>query len=234
MKNLLSLILILLLNTIGLYAQDKGYIAVSLGPSIPLGDFASKDIDKESAGFAKTGAIFDISFGYKLGKNFGVSALLRGQANKTDAQAMANEMVSKIPFEMNVRVESQAWSLGALMVGGYGSFPVEKKFSVESRLMIGFISATLPKVTFDLSDADGSGWVKRSSTTGTSFAYLIGAGIKYDAGKRVSVLANIDYMGANPEFSDVEVTNSIGDYSKNTFSQKYGSINIGFGVGYRL
>ena len=43
-------------------AQDKkGYIGISLGPSIPLGDLASKDIDNESAGFATSGAIFDIS-----------------------------------------------------------------------------------------------------------------------------------------------------------------------------
>lgn len=234
MKNLLTLMVILLLNTFSSFSQDKGYIALSLGPSIPLGDFASKDMDKESAGFAKAGAIFDISFGYKLGKHFGISGLLRGQANKTDAQAMANEIAGKIPFDMNVRVESETWSVGALMVGGYGSFPVDKKISIESRLMIGFLSANMPKVTFNLSTTDESAWVKRSSSTGSSFAYLIGAGIKYDAGKRVCVLANLDYLGANPQYNDVETTTSFGDYSKDNFSQTLGSFNIGFGVGYRL
>ncbi len=43
-------------------AQDKkGYIGISLGPSVPLGDLASKDIDNESAGFAILSAIFDLS-----------------------------------------------------------------------------------------------------------------------------------------------------------------------------
>ena len=223
MKNFLTLMVILLLNTFTSFSQDKGYIALSLGPSFPLGEFASKDMDNESAGFAKPG-----------GKNVGVSALLRGQANKTDAQAMANEIAGKIPFDMNVRVESETWSVGALMVGGYGSFPVDKKISIESRLMIGFLSATLPKVTFDLSTTEEAAWVKRSSSKGTSFAYLIGAGIKYDAGKRVCVLANLDYLGANPEYVDVESTSSFGDYSKDNFSQTLGSFNIGFGVGYRL
>ena len=65
-------------------AQDKkGYIGISLGPSIPLGDLASKDIDNESAGFATSGAIFDISVAYKLGKGpFGITAMLRGQIEK--------------------------------------------------------------------------------------------------------------------------------------------------------
>ena len=45
-----------------------------------MGDLASKDIDNESAGFATSGAIFDITVAYKLGKGpFGITAMLRGQ-----------------------------------------------------------------------------------------------------------------------------------------------------------
>lgn len=234
MKQFLMAILLISVTGFHSFSQNKGYIGISLGPSIPIGDIASTDMDRQSAGFARTGAIFDVSFGYKIGKYFGVSGLLRGQANKTDAQAMANEIVNKIPFDLSVRVESQSWSIGAFMLGGYGSFPVEKKVSVESRLMIGFLSAKFPNVTFDLSGSDGTGWVKRSGSTGSSFAYLIGAGVKYDAGKRVCLLANLDYLGAEPEFKDVETTSSIGDYSKDTFKQTIGSFNIGLGVGYRL
>jgi hypothetical protein len=63
------------------HAQDeKGYIGISLGPSIPMGDLSSKDADNDAAGWANTGAVFDISFAYKLGEgNFGITALLRGQ-----------------------------------------------------------------------------------------------------------------------------------------------------------
>jgi opacity protein-like surface antigen len=238
MKKVSGLIVALLLFVFQVFSQDKGYIAVSLGPSIPLSDFASKDIDKESAGFAKTGAIFDISFGYKIGKNFGVAALLRGQANKTDAQAMADEMGNKLSFQVDTKVESKSWSIGAFMLGGYATVPLEKKLSLESRIMFGIITATYPNVTFTFSDAEESVLVKRTGSTATSFAYQIGAGIRYDVGKRLCLLANFDYLGSNPEFKDVETTaetsTSFERISKDTFSQSFGTFNIGVGVGYRL
>ena len=60
-------------------ADHQGAIS-PFGPSIPLGDLASKDIDNESAGFATSGAIFDISVAYKLVKGpFGITAIRRGQ-----------------------------------------------------------------------------------------------------------------------------------------------------------
>ena len=238
MEKVSGLVIALLIYVFNVFSQEKGYIAVSLGPSIPLSDFASKDIDKESAGFAKTGAIFDISFGYKIGKNFGVAALLRGQANKTDAQAMANEMGNKMSFQVDTRVESKAWNIGAFMLGGYATVPLEKKLSFESRIMFGFMSATYPNVTFTFSDADESVLVKRTGSTATSFAYLMGAGIRYNAGKRLCLLANFDYLGSNPEYKDVETTletpTIFERISKDTFSQSFGAFNIGVGVGYRL
>jgi hypothetical protein len=234
MKNYLLLVLFLVFTTIHSFAQDKGYIAISVGPSFPTGDFASKDMDNESAGFAKTGAIFDLSFGYKIGKNFGVSALLRGQSNKVDAQAIADEMSKQFTSDITGTVRTGSWGVGGFLVGGYGSFPVAKQLSFDSRLMVGFISATSPDMTINLSSSDGSGWVKQSSASGTAFAYLAGIGLKYNAAKRLCVLMNFDYLGAKPEFEDVETTSSMGDYGKSTYSQTFGSINIGFGVGYRL
>ncbi|MFN9711273.1 MAG: hypothetical protein ACK55K_07700 [Bacteroidota bacterium] len=235
MKKLSVLSLIVMLFTINAFSQDKGYVAVSLGAGIPTGDFASKDMNNRSSGFAKAGAIFDISFAYKLDKKFGIIAMLRGQAHKTDAQAMAEEMIKQMPFDnISISTQSESWSIGAILVGGYGSFPIEKQLSFESRLMIGFLSATAPKATFNLSTPEGTAWVKQSSATGSAFAYQIGAGLKYNAGKRVCMLVNIDYMGATPKFKDVEVTSSIGYDEKNDYFQSLGSFNLGVGVGYRL
>lgn len=234
MKNLLSLFLILIVNTFYSFAQDKGYVAVSLGPSIATGDFASKDMNNNSAGFANTGAFFDISFAYKLGKNFGVTAILRGQANNVDAQAISNEMSKQFTSDISNTVRTGSWGVGALLTGGYASFPIANKWSFESRLMIGFITSTSPDITINLSSPSGSGWVKQNSATGVGFAYLAGVGVKYNVGKKVCLLANFDYLGSNPEFEDVEMTNSVGNLEKNSFTQTFGTINMGVGVGYRL
>jgi hypothetical protein len=234
MKSSLFMILFLVFSSFSLFSQDRGYIGVSIGPSIPTGDFSSKDMYNQSAGFAKTGAIFDISFGYKLGKNFGLTAILRGQANKVDAQAISDEMSKEFMGDFVGTVRTGSWGIGGLLVGGYSSISVAKQLNFESRLMLGFLSATSPDMTINLTGPGGTGWVKQSSTSGTAFAYLAGIGLKYNAGKRVCLLANIDYLGAKPEFEDVETTTSMGDYDKSSYTQKFGSFNIGLGVGYRL
>jgi hypothetical protein len=235
MKKLSVSTLFVMLFVFNTFSQDKGYIAVSLGPAIPAGDFASKSMDNTSAGFAKAGAIFDISFAYKIDKYFGLIAMLRGQSHKTDAQAMADEMIKQMPFDnISVATESESWSIGALLIGSYGSFPIQKDLTFESKIMVGLLSASAPKTTFNISTPEGAGWVKQSSATGSALACLIGAGLKYNVGKKICMLANIDYLGATPKYKNVEVTSSIGYNDKGDYYESFGSFNIGFGVGYRL
>jgi hypothetical protein len=84
---------------------------------------ASKDIDNESAGFATSGAIFDISVAYNLGKGpFGITAMLRGQANPMDAQAFVDGIANQNPG-IYWTVESEGWSAGGWMLGGVVLFP---------------------------------------------------------------------------------------------------------------
>jgi opacity protein-like surface antigen len=236
MKNFLTLMVILLLNTFTSFSQDKGYIALSLGPSFPLGEFASKDMDNESAGFAKPGAIFDLSFGYKLGKNVGVTALLRGQSNKLDGNAISNEMSKQLPDDVSEQTKVGSWAIGAFLAGVYSSIPVAKQVTFETRLMMGVLSVKAPEILIDLTGPGGTAWVKQKSASTTAFAYLAGIGIKYDAGKRVAVLANIDYLGAKPQFDNVEITTNLLDLQNETndYTQDFGSINVSFGIGYRF
>ena len=234
MKNLrLILIIWLFAITKGL-SQDKGYVAISIGPSIPIGDFASKDPDNDKAGLAQTGAIFDISFCYKLGKQLGVSALLRGQANSTDKQVIVNELATQLPSGVTADVDTGYWSAGALMVGGYGSFPLSKKISFDSKIMFGLLTASSPSFDINLNSGGGMGWVKQESVSSSAFAYLLGVGLKFDAGKRICLLANVDYMGAKPKFENVEIVGSDGTIQTTNWEQPYATINIGIGVGYRL
>lgn len=216
-------------------AQDKkGYIGFSIGPSIPMGDLASKDFDNDAAGFAKTGAIFDISFAYKLGNgNFGITALLRGQSNSTDAQSLADEFANQVAG-VNWTVESDGWGIGGLMFGGFGSLPISEKSSFDTRAMIGFLSATSPEITVTGSGPGGTAWIKQGNAGTISFAYLIGAGFKFDIGKNLYLLTNLDYLGSNPEFRNVETTTSDGTREKSTWSQSMGTINFSAGIALKL
>lgn len=217
------------------HAQDeKGYIGISLGTSIPMGDLSSKDADNDAAGWANTGAVFDISFAYKFGEgNFGITALLRGQANPTDAQGLADELANQVAG-VNWTVESYGWGIGGLMFGGIGSFPISEKTSFDTRAMIGFLSANSPEITITGTGPGGTAWVKQGSTSATSFAYLVGVGFKLDIGSKLFLLTNLDYLGSNPEFSNVELTASDGSRWTDTWSQSMGTLNFSVGIALKL
>lgn len=234
MKKTTTTLLFILLITYYSFSQDKGYVAISLGPSIPIGDFASTDLNNSSSGLAKTGAIFDITFAYKLGTNMGLTAMLRGQSNPVDNQSLLDQLNREDPT-ISWRVDSKNWGIGGFMFGGYGSFAIATgKTSFEWRAMIGFLSASSPDLTLSGTQNGISAWAKLNSTTSTSFAYLIGAGFKFNVGAKICLLTNLDYMGSSAEFKNARTTNSAGTFSEETISQKFGTINFGIGIGLRL
>jgi len=104
--------------------KRKGFIGLSIGASIPVGDFADK-----SDGLAETGIHLNlINFGYLFSENFGISATWFGAANPIDAYGI------------------DPWSYGGIMVGPLLSFPLSEKVELDFRPMIGYSVTTLPDV----------------------------------------------------------------------------------------
>ena len=224
---LLALFLLFIFKS---YSQDKGYVGISIGPSMPTGDYASADLSNELAGLAKTGAIFDISFGYKLGKNMGLSAMLFSHSNATDSKTIENGLYDLEPLA-SWTVESKSWSSAGLLFGGYGSFPIGKgSTSFDARAMIGFSSSSSPELRITGTLNNSSVWVETASESASTVAYLIGGGFRFNVAPKVCLLVNLDYLTSKPEFKNVETNTNLGDSSTDTYSQSISTI-VGFGIG---
>jgi len=234
MKPQFLLSIIMLFGTILVYGQDKGYIAVSIGPSFPSGDFGSKDVNNEAAGLATTGVIVDLTYAQKFGKNLGMTLMLRGQANGVDAQPLIDELYNQSP-QASWTADHGTWGIGGFMGGLYGSYPMGEsgKVTFDIRAMMGYINATSPEITVYGNYLGSTFWVRTESADAGAFAYLVGAGIKFGIGGHLALLLNFDYLGATPEFVDVGTYSSIGTYTEDTYQQKFGTVNVGVGVGYR-
>ncbi len=236
---LTNFIILILFNS-NIFAQDKGYVAFSIGANSPTGNFGSTDAKQfySSTGLANPGPLLDISFAYKLGKNIGIAAIMRAQGNGINENALKTELQKSIPNNVSATYEAAGWGLGAYLTGLYGSFPISEKVSFESRALIGVVNARTPDIKTTLIGPSLIGTVRINSISAVSFAYLLGAGFKFDVGRKVCLLLNLDYLGADPEFKNGE-TNTIRNnvtlpttfYS---FTQNIGTINFSFGVGVRL
>lgn len=233
-KVLLTVSLLIMCSIVGFSQQDKGYVALSLGSSIPIGDFARTNYNnKNTAGYANTGILADLSLGVKFSKYFGISMLIRGQLNKTDAQAYVDQLRKEIPTASKISVNTDSWMLSGYMGGLYGTFPVSKKISLETKAMFGFLTAQSPNIMINITESGDSFWLKQHTASATAFSYLLGLGYKINTGKHFCIAVNIDYLGSNPEFNTL-TTSSDGSRDKGVWNQKIGTINFGFGVGYRF
>ncbi len=103
--------------------KRKGYIGLSFGASIPVGDFAGK-----SYGGAKTGVELSlVDFGYLFSENLGIAARWFGGAN---------------PLDSNYDLDP--WSYGGVLIGPLVSYPISEKVDWDLRPMIGYAVTFMP------------------------------------------------------------------------------------------
>lgn len=225
---------ILCLITISQAQDHKGYIGVTFGPSIPMGDYSSKNFNNDDAGFALTGFYIDFNFNYKLGGgNFGLAAMLRANSNDIDIYTLSEEIFNA-DRSLNWKFETSNYSVTSFMFGGFGAFPINEKIDFVPKALIGFASANSPYYKITASDKNNSAWIKQESGSGTAFTYLLGAGFNFDIGKKLILLTNLDYSACKPEFSNVEITDSAGDSQKTTFSVPISTFQIGVGLALKI
>jgi len=234
MKKILLIILCLTIMIPLVTAQEadinkRGYLGISIGAAIPVGEFGSTDIGGEYSGFAKTGLSFQlINFGYRLGKNLGIAGLWSGSAFNMDVDALVNNSGLGA-----VNVEADPWSFGAFMGGLLISIPSDK-FDIDFRGLIGFSYGKTPEMTISGYDIEGNyAFVKQTSGTSNSFAYDLGVGIRYNVSRLICINLLLDYMGSKPKFS-TDLFSANGYYGKSEFDQPMNHITITGGIGFRL
>lgn len=229
--------LLLLLHFLNKHVNAQSgsvYAGLTVGASIPLGNYASSDISNANSGFANTGALYNLVFAHPINnKNFGVTAMLHRQVNPVDVQDILGVVLNRIP-RSDIRVESTPWVIGSLLVGGYGSLPISKNITLDTRAMIGYISAASPEINIEIENGMGQYWAKQSSVVSPSFAFLIGTSFRFDVAKNIFLLTNLDYLQSSVEFSNIEVKSYFGDRASVTNIQNVQTINFSVGIGLKI
>ena len=239
MKNFI-LTLSILLVTVQCFAQTestntsenlddrKGYLAIMLGPSFPVGDYADDDLNNDQAGLAKTGfSLFLLDFGYKFHRNIGIAASWFGGSNPVDAQVLADGLAYNIGGAWTV--ESGAFSYGGLFVGPMFSIPL-KKVDLDLRVVGGFATGFFPEIKVRSNTGVN---FNQESANGSCFAYSIGAGTRVHFSKKLSFIARVDYIAMTPE---TEVTIDYVGGAEETFDveQPMNTVNLNLGLAFRL
>ena len=181
---------------------DIDYVYLAVGRSVPMGDFASKDMSNRNSGFANAGYKIEINAGYHLVENLYANAKCFYSSYNCDASVFMNFFQKQNP-EMTWRSNGMNWNLAGLMIGPAYIFNVSEHFTLEAKLLGGIMQSRSTGLT--LTASDGSTFTEDDKSA-LSFVNTISIGGIYPVKKAFNISGNIEYVNADPNFENVNTT----------------------------
>lgn len=245
MKKIFTVIFILFAYSLFSQTQnyDFLYINFSAGPSIPIGEFASNDVNNPGAGYAKVGLKGEISVGINLTRHIGIIAETFLNSNGTKPDKLTEYLNSTFPG-YSWGITSKKWSIYGVYTGLSFRTPVNKNIDVFLHTFGGFINSTSPDFVFSADSSNMQGNYVIESGTTSAMTFKLTSGLEYKMDNRFSICGIIEYIGSKPKFNNIKTTVSF--YDKNTgkytsnhqsstsFEQTLSVFNIGVSFKYFL
>jgi|WetSurMetagenome_2_1015567.scaffolds.fasta_scaffold26192_3 hypothetical protein len=245
MKKLLTFIFLLFACSLFSQAQkyDFLYLNFSAGPSIPIGEFASNDINNPGAGYAKVGIKGELSLGINLTPHIGLLAEVFFNSNGTNPDKYAEYLNSIFPG-YSWDIASKKWSIYGLFTGLSFKTPIKKNVFAFIQAFGGFINSTSPDLLFTSDSGNITGTYNIQSGSTSAMTYKVTTGLEFKIDNRFSVCGLLEYIGSKPNFKDVKTVTSFYNnatqtyisqsQSQTSFDQTLSVFNIGIGFKYFL
>lgn len=233
MRIFLPLVLASCLIAASTQAQEHSSVSLSMGPALPVGQFANQDGESPSSGLARIGGLLDLSYQYRLGKGpFGLTGELRARLNPMNEDAALTSLKA-VDTGYAWTVAKKSWEAGAALAGAYYRSPLTGKFSLELALTVGCAEAVLPP--FAASGIRNSpnypghqDYIVVSSNKVHALAPtgLFKAGVRYPLTPHFSLVAYMDFCYLKPTFRKVteNITTAEGLVVPNVYSLANGSV----------
>ena len=235
----------LTVNRGGGSSDSKLTIGISVGASLPMGAYGSKNTDTASStrndsthiqnGYASTGFHFDVTAAYMFADNIGGEVMIGGNMNSFDVASFKTNNNIKSPSTFT----ANNYYIGQYLVGPVLSFGDKLKINI--RVLVGLVTAN---ATVETETNGQSGASEFSYTyTGNSasaFGYNVGAGIKYNFNDKMGLLVNVDYLGSTLTYTGYSESQtyfgSTSSHTNTTLKQTMalGMVNATVGLAFNL
>jgi len=194
------------------FAQaNKFFAELSIGPSFPMGKFASKDYLDSTAGFAKLGGAANILFGYQLTDKISVLFTLGGSMNAQDEEALEKRAEQSMGGSATTTIDAGKWKAVKLMLGGRlgTAFSSPGKLSFYADISAGICKTAIPEYSGAIfnNNMQSGAFSNEKITLPWSFCYQLGTGLKYGLNKKVYLLGHLNYFDSAPVHRDVKNIN---------------------------
>lgn len=214
------------LNPVEKASTPKGFVAVSGGVALPVGDFFSSDVDNNSeAGFARIGYNLNLNAGYRLEKAFGIAGTFFYSRFKLDQKAIREALNGSVT---EGTVSADHWQYWGIMAGPMATLDVADKVNVDLKLLGGYARANIPVIRYEVVGLPQAALVSPDKWT-DAFSWQIGTNLRYHFARNTCLHAALDYNFMRPnwkfDYSSNGSTNNV------DVDQKMGVIDAVVGIG---
>lgn len=187
--------------------NERGFISLNAGPSFPIGDYGSSNLDKDQPGFAEAGYNVNLQFGYYLASHYGL--IITGLYTR---HGFDNSL-------FNSEASADHWKFAGVLAGVLATLPVAEKASVDLSIQTGIIRVNSPRVVYNGQEILSEDW-------GSSVPLNAQLDIRFKLSRNLQILAGINYLYMQPKF------NVIADGTATEVKQKMNVLGLNAGIGF--
>ena len=227
----------MLLNLHGQPESQKGYFGISAGVAIPVGNFASTDVNDETPGYANSGFNGFLSTHIHIKDYIGFAGMIGYSKNPYDVQSFNENYRNQNP---GVQYEFSAsdYEMISLLGGAFVSIP-QGIMDINLKGYIGVSVATMPSTNsfiYSGEAGDPHRQIETLKNRSTAFTYGGGVNLIFYTKKNLAILIDASYLQAKPEFNALEIRlyedGQLTGISGVDFQQKFQVINLGAGIAF--
>jgi opacity protein-like surface antigen len=229
----------MLLSLFSVAQKGNSFIGISGGISLPTGNWAKSDYIvsttgyvSDPSGFAANGFVGAAEGAYFFSEHFGIGAMVSYGTYKTkDIDTLSAGYRESFDVDQ-VTTSAGSYKLLNILPGLYFNYPIQKKFSVTARGLLGISHASTPLYSVDVEDGGiDDGTFEQKSASKTAFAFDIGAGLSYRVVSCLAVNLRGDYSYTKPDFTieNTQRQNAAGRYITE-YNQPLAAVNVTLGV----
>jgi hypothetical protein len=192
---------------------------LSIGASLPVGNFSSTDPSNKYSGYAKVGETINFSVVHKFYKNVGLVAMLSGQRNGLNTNLLAQQFAQTAiyfgnngngpNYYPNWTIDKVSWHVESFLLGIADEFFIKSstKISFTAKALIGVANVELPRLNASSETDTSFVTITQSGASAIGFSYLAGVGLKYKCSKSIYLMLSTDYFAtARINFENVTQT----------------------------
>ncbi|HXB13479.1 MAG TPA: hypothetical protein VNZ45_15940 [Bacteroidia bacterium] len=186
-------------------SRPSGYFELSLGLAEPMSGFMNAH-HSGYGGYAMPGENFNLSLAVPINhSNIGLAFMYGNYLNAFDINTYVSNIAPTDPSKSYQALLQDSYDASLIMGGLFATIPIDR-LSIDFRVVGGIAFCYLPEIDYGASQYDqltlsynNYEWDTYSSRS-TSFAYAIGADLRYRI-HRISLMLGVDYVAAMPQIN---------------------------------